>query len=262
MSDRKGFQGMSTFSTEFPVSAKISREQFIQVVVDWVAGIKASNLVGENVSRAAYDNEAELTGPGGERLSLKHVTLPSGFIAGARHSICDDEAREWRTEVVLSNRSALAIVKVRGQCLGATHGVQLQRPRKPFLIKKMLEEGWGGFDGALEVQASPHHFGDKDLELGAQLICGTAPTSLPVVYMSRASDGRLSRALTKSHVPDPVRDQLRSETVADQLLQPSATIHCPWRVVPRCGLLQQDRNRPADTGSSLNIPENCPISGG
>ena len=81
MSDRKGFQGMSTFSTEFPVSAKISREQFIQVVVDWVAGIKASNLVGENVSRAAYDNEAELTGPGGERLSLKHVTLPSGFIA-------------------------------------------------------------------------------------------------------------------------------------------------------------------------------------
>ncbi len=35
----------------------------------------------------------------------------------------------------------------------------------------------------------------------------------------------------------------------------------PWCVASRCGLLQQNRNRPAGTGSSLNIPENCPRIG-
>lgn len=46
--------------------------------------------------------------------------------------------------------------------------------------------------------------------------------------------------------------------ILDYFLQPSALTHCPWRVAPRHGLLQQDRNRPSGTDNSVNQPEICP----
>ncbi|WBL31971.1 hypothetical protein O5O51_09450 [Sinirhodobacter sp. HNIBRBA609] len=176
---------MTTFSTEFPVSNKFTKAALAKMVVEWVAGIKNSTLLNTSDVNLYDDDDAQLIGDNGESLSLKHIELDHGFVTGARHSICDEDGREWRTEIVLTNKGKLATLKVTGQCLAIDQSIPVMRPKRPYLIKKALENGWGGRDGDLDVQPLPHYFGDSDIELAISIILGKSRLSLPVIYVSR-----------------------------------------------------------------------------
>lgn len=185
---------MSSFGTEFPISSKISKAALAKLVGEWACGIKNSTLKNAETIIERDDSEISVTGDFGETLQFRHVEMLDGFVAGARHSISDDMGREWRTEIVLTNKTQSATLRVRGECIAATPDIETVRPQKPFLVKKALEAGWGAYDGLLTVQSLPHYLEDTDEDLGLAMSCilGTSKVSLPVVYISRDHFNRTS----------------------------------------------------------------------
>lgn len=185
---------MASFGTEFPVSPKITKNSLAKMVGEWAAGIKNSSLKDAETAIQNDEDDISVIGNYGETLQFKHVITESGFVAGARHSIGDDIGREWRTEIVLTNTTKLATLRVRGECIAATPGIETERPKRPFLVKKALDQGWGEADGPLTVQSLPHYLSDteEDMALAISCILDTGKISLPVVYVSRDHRNRLN----------------------------------------------------------------------
>lgn len=64
--------------------------------------------------------------------------------------------------------------------------MRLAVPRKPYLIKTILSDGWGGEDGELSVSDCPLWLTDDDagLKVASSVTLGRATRYLPVIYVS------------------------------------------------------------------------------
>lgn len=186
---------MSLFATEFQVSSDLTPLRFTAEVIGWLRGIRDSRILDEASERDLDGDAPRLRAPTGETLAMLRLSYPgTGFTIGFRHDLPDSENRIWRTEGVLRQLSpdSIAMLRVRGQCLAAASVASLQPPRRPHLIRAMVQQGLGGRDGSLPVQTAPHHLSDDEdgQLLASGLIEGSATRHLPVVYVSAISDNR------------------------------------------------------------------------
>lgn len=113
---------------------------------------------------------------------------------GFRHDLPDNQGRIWRTEAVLKRGSADSdqdLVRFRTQCIAGRPGAFLETPKKPFLIKALLKNGWGGYDGEIEVCDEPLWLedNDDDVNLANLILSGKCSKSLPIIYISAIVDG-------------------------------------------------------------------------
>ena len=126
----------------------------------------------------------------GEELRMRELQSADGWIAiGARHDLPDDLGRVWRTECVLRQGAADGnqdLVRLRTQCIATTAGAKLETPRKPYLIKALIKNGWGGQDRHLEVSDQPIWLPDSDegLSIARAVTLGEASKWLPTLYVS------------------------------------------------------------------------------
>lgn len=179
------------FATEFPVTPIATKAAFIGEVVGWLRGSTYSQVLASAEPDLAGDF-AFLQSPNGEELRFREFKDDGGDAIGFRHDYGDGEGRIWRTEGVLKNGGVAktgGIVRLSTQCLAGKSGALLESPRKPYLIKAVLQDGWGGDDGWLQVMDRPHMLADDEegLFLARALVQGEATIHLPVIYVSTTS---------------------------------------------------------------------------
>ncbi len=185
---------MLPFATEFPVKPSESRAAFVAEVITWLRGIRASQILSK-ASDTDLDNEyAHILAETGEELRLREFRSADFWDAiGFRHDLLDGDGRLWRTEAVL-RRAAVDgeqdLIRFRTQCLAKRPGAQLQIPRKPYLVKALLNGGWAGVDGEFSVSDQPIWLEDSDSGLATAhaVTIGTASRWLPIVYVSAIGD--------------------------------------------------------------------------
>lgn len=188
--------GMLPFSTEFPVRASPNRAAFVAEVVGWLRGMKHQTVLSST-------SEAELDGANvhvrsaiGEELRMRELQTSDGWSAiGARHDLPDDLGRVWRTECVLRRGAAEGgqdLVRLRTQCIATTAGAKLETPRKPYLIKALIKNGWGGKDRQLSVSDAAIWLksDSEGLSTASSVTVGDATKWLPVVYVSATGKSR------------------------------------------------------------------------
>ncbi|PQV59022.1 hypothetical protein LX70_00842 [Defluviimonas denitrificans] len=180
---------MGIFATEFPVRENITAKSFVALALAWVRGMQHSTLRIDEKSIEAYDDELIFSGDRDERFVLKRISFDKGFIIGARYDFFDDAGLNWRTECVLTNSGTNASLRVRGQCFSSDHRTLPLTPKKPFLIKSALQDGWGAIDHAFEISDQPIVLKPTDVNLAAELILGEAKTHLPILYLSQCEGG-------------------------------------------------------------------------
>lgn len=181
---------MLPFSTEFPVIPSDNRAAFVKEVVAWIRGMQHQTVLSSK-------SEAELDGANvhvrsntGEELRMRELRTGDGWTAiGIRHDLPDDLGRVWRTECVLKRGAAEGgqdLVRLRTQCIAATLGARLDTPRKPYLIKSLLKNGWGGRDQQFNVTDQPVWIENNNagLESAKSVTLGEAAKWLPSVYVS------------------------------------------------------------------------------
>lgn len=161
-------------------------------VVAWIRGMKHQTVLSS-------DSDAELDGANvhvrsrsgsGEELRMRELASAEGWGAiGIRHDLPDDLGRVWRTECVLKRGAAEGcqdLVRLRTQCIATEPGARLETPRKPYLIKALLKNGWGGKDQPFHVSDQPIWLESSDVDLATAkaVTLGGAAKWLPTVYVS------------------------------------------------------------------------------
>jgi hypothetical protein len=183
---------MTSFATEFPVTPIRNRGTFVALVVSWLRGTSYSTVLDDPRDSELGGDTAHLRSGNGEELRLRELGSNSALEAiGFRHDFPDGEGRLWRTEAVLRRAMSSGgqdLIRLRTECIARRPGVRLESPRKPYLVKTMLHDGWGGKDGELSVSDSPLWLTDDDagLEIARAITLGKATRYMPVIYVSAA----------------------------------------------------------------------------
>ena len=181
---------MQPFATEFPVKRFDNKAAFPSEIFAWVRGMRGSTVLSSASKRELEDENVYLIAASGEELRVRDLTQAGVRVAvGFQHDMPDDRGRVWRTEAVLlrgANDSEQDVVRFRTQCLAKRPGAFLESPKKPFLIKGLLKEGWGGLDGEIEVCDEPLWLedDDEDVTLAELILDGKASLRLPIIYVS------------------------------------------------------------------------------
>jgi hypothetical protein len=181
---------MFPFSTEFPVRPSANRAAFVAEVVGWLRGMKHQSVLS-SASEAELDGtNVHVRSPMGEELRMRELQTAVGWDAiGARHDMPDELGRVWRTECVLRRGAAensQDLVRLRTQCIAASAGARLQSPKKPYLIKALIKNDWGGRDHHFSVSDQPIWLegNEEGFSTASAVTTGDASKWLPVVYVS------------------------------------------------------------------------------
>jgi len=195
---------MAIFSTEFPISTSINRAKFLAQVVGWLQGSKTSSLLNDNTSSDLDGSFAEIKShKTGEQLTFRELAdHTDDWAIGFRYDYPDKELL-WRTEgtIVRNSRHKTPLLRIKTQCLRNTPFAQPEIPKKPFLIKSIIQDLASEFDGLLEISDKPTYLKDDNrgnLELATAIIQGKATLHLPVVYISASTSSRAS--MTKDSI--------------------------------------------------------------
>jgi hypothetical protein len=172
---------------------------------------------------------------------------------------------------------------LRTQCIARDAGARLESPKKPYLIKSLLTDGWGGLDGDLGVSDKPIWLecDERALAIARAITCGRATTILPVIYVSATGEQRWNftrREIEKlaydlggvAHVvvePNrPFSFQLRDVTGGENVYGGTVGLSVPGRGVVRRLYLGWHLQDSADLGkalraAALNLRSQMPSEG-
>ncbi|WP_083100745.1 hypothetical protein, partial [Pseudophaeobacter leonis] len=172
-------------STSFPIRGTITNKDFSYLAIEWLKGINKSTVLDDAVDRQMFDDDARILSKSGELFCLKSIEADTVSAIGLRHEIPDEMGRVWRTECIVSRFKATAWVHVKSQCLISNPDVQQISPKKPFIIKMMIKNGWAIDDGNWPVADTPYALTSSNLDLAERIVSGQELTDLPFVYVSR-----------------------------------------------------------------------------
>jgi hypothetical protein len=102
----------------------------------------------------------------------------------------EDGRREWTTEVVAHQSPEGVLVSVRLERSLLVPGLNIPPPKKPHVVRRLLEDLGGGSDRDLAVQDRPHRLAEAQVGDAARIVRGTAGYRLPVVYISAGRYGQ------------------------------------------------------------------------
>ena len=244
---------MTQFATEFPVSALPSRATFVAQVIAWLRGTNYSKILDKHQDADLEGEMAYLRASNGEELRIREYSGNNWLAFGFRYDFPDDDGRLWRSEAVLRSEkkgNKNGIMRFRTQCIARRTGARLDIPRKPYLIKALLTDGWGGNDGVLTVTDQPTWLVDDyaSLDLAEAISRGQASLHLPVIYVSATGESEwvlTTREIEKlaynlggiAHVvAEPTRQfsfQLRDRTDGENVYGGSLGIALPGHGIMR-----------------------------
>lgn len=185
---------MQPFATEFPIKRFSASAAFVAEVVAWLRGTNYSTVLSSGAQGEFEGENVHLRAASGEELRLRELKGASGQQAiGFRHDLPDEQGRLWRTECVVKFDSGddEDIIRFRTQCLANSPGAILETPRKPYLIKSLINNGFGGTDGTFQVKDAPHFLADNaaGVESARLVVEGRATVNLPIIYISTSHRG-------------------------------------------------------------------------
>lgn len=176
---------MVDFATRFPVKKSIKNSEFSELAIEWLKGIKKSEVLTKYIDQKMYDDDARIEGENGELFSLKSVSSDNVSSIGLCHDMPDGYGRLWRTECVLTHLPQKSWIYAKSRCILLEPDAQVGTPKKPYLVKMMLKNGWAEKDGDRVVFDRHYNLHETDLDLAARIVLGTENAILPFVYVSR-----------------------------------------------------------------------------
>ncbi len=179
---------MLKFSTLFPIDNDASIEKLIDVAQKWIVGSPHSQLTDDELSEYAGQEEWQHQ-VGSETLSIIEANTDNYISAGVRYQKQESELR-WVTDIVGTKLKSGFYVSVQVSCDTNNPAAYIPGPKKPYIVRQLLDSIGNGEDGELSVTDSPHFLSNSDIELASSLIQGASGVQLPVVYVSAESGNK------------------------------------------------------------------------
>lgn len=195
---------MTTFATEFPIKPLRDNGAFVAQVFGWLRGTSYRTVTDQPESKDLHGDAGVFEAENGEQLRFQELKSENGSEAiGFRYDFPDQLGRLWRTETVLWHSAATDgqdLIRLRTQCIARSPGARLDAPRKPYLVKAILQDGRGGQDKLFPVNEKAKYLMDNknSLNTAKEIMLGEATNYLPIVYIS--TDDNSNWAISENQI--------------------------------------------------------------
>ncbi len=171
---------MLNFSTKLYVSDELTSEVFINRVIEWVRGGDYYTF-GEII----WNNEEEFTVENPDKTQRLDIFLYDNNRTVAVHLSNKDGQVLWINDYVLRDVNDKRILAV--QLYSEPLDVSVKQPRifnRPRLLKKIVEDGFGGIDCDISVSDRFVMINKENIEIIENVIKGKQQYFMPIVYVS------------------------------------------------------------------------------
>lgn len=176
------------YQTVFPVNKTKSLNDLAEVIKTWIAGSPHRNITERELSDISRDEF---------RFSKGHVSIES-----LRHEEGADNTYGVRlveksnatrtTDVVAHTGSAGFDFAVAHEYESQRIGDVFRGMSKPRIVKDVIKQLGGGFDGTCIATKTEPHFVEEDaLEFVADIINNASDNRLPIIYISKSNTGQM-----------------------------------------------------------------------
>ena len=204
---------MLLWATEIPVRAERAVADLFDVGRRWIMGSPHTRFTDATFPvMPASGNEIAAT-VGGDSVTLALGRTGTTDVAGLRYVQSARDGLVWATELVGARDVDRFLISVRVSCEASSSGMVLPSPKKPIIVRLLLEQLGGGSDGDLEATDRPLFLEQADMGLAARAIRGELGNALPIVYVS-ASDRH-------THLVSPAHAAYEWSGLAHVLVEPN-----------------------------------------
>lgn len=174
---------MLVWSTEFPILPNRTPDDLLALCRKWLTGSPHSEWANAEVPTASVD-DIVVSSKERHNVAVAKVQFESEAYCGFRHQWQDADHRDWATEIIGWHRENRFLVGIHLHCSTFETGIPLPRPKKPYIVKQILEEMGGDIDGDFLVCDSPRQLAESEIDVAARLLLGEIDHCLPVIYAS------------------------------------------------------------------------------
>lgn len=179
---------MLVWATEFPTEEG-SIEDLLALGVDWLDGSPHHPWSESDVEWAVPEG-TEVYDKNGQVVEVARAETDDARWGGLRHEYVEEgEDREWQMAIVGHENGGGLQVSVRLQCNVLVPGLEVPVPKKPYIVRQIIDRLGGGRDGGLPIGDEPVYLEEHEVDRAANYIVGETQNDLPVVYVSAGWDG-------------------------------------------------------------------------
>jgi hypothetical protein len=174
---------MLVWATEFPLCPGATADGLLNLVKQWIVGSPHSTWRMDMFKNGQLNEIVEYKNEGQTVLVAKAAAENKSWV-GLRYIWSENNERNWTTEIVGSENSGRLCVSVQLYCDLIQPGLHIPHPRKPYIVRQIIQYFGGGFDGNLPVSDNPIFLKEADVDQATKIIKGEAGNQLPVIYAS------------------------------------------------------------------------------
>ena len=180
---------MLVFSTRLPLNDSITRQQILQLCLDWISGsphydVHDLHYDPVSLNDADYANDTL-------NISIRNYTDETCALSAFRLEYTNRTVL-WHNDVIFLEQDAEKTLLIQLECDRTDFGADLLVVRKPYLVRMAVEQGLCGTDHMLPVTDTPIPLNEALYPMCAAIMNGTYPNTMPVVYISRGSNNALN----------------------------------------------------------------------
>ncbi len=174
---------MLVWATEIPIQSGRTVSDLLSLSKRWIYGSPHNSWKASDFSD---EPDGEFVDYTQEKESIRVIKFSENDTkwAGLRHIWSEGAERQWAAEIVGRERSSELLVSVQLHCDLYHPNHVKPKPRKPYIIRQLLEQLGGGLDGGLIVSDQPIVLAEAEVDRAVALITGESDNHLPVVYAS------------------------------------------------------------------------------
>jgi hypothetical protein len=174
---------MLVWSTQFPILPNRTADDLLRLCQKWLIGSPHSEWIDAEVPPIPNDDIVAIS-KNSHCIAIAKIRIGSEVYSGFRHQWQDEDRRDWATEIIGWHSANRFLVGIHLHCSTADTGIPLPRPKKPYIVKQILEEMGGDIDGDFPVCDEPRGLAESEIDTAVRLMLGETDHYLTVIYAS------------------------------------------------------------------------------
>lgn len=171
---------MLIFSTRLSVNDKLTKDEFIKLVIEW----NNTSKYEANIIPGICWNGEYTVSYSHRNLSLDFIEYPDKAILAARYVKRTEEGITWNSDYILNLEEKKICIQL-DRSYSENSIFNDQSFSTPHFISMLIERGYLDTDNGLMVMRKPVSVDMESVQLFSNMLFGGNPYSLPIVYVSK-----------------------------------------------------------------------------
>lgn len=174
---------MLLFSTKFPVKDELTKQKFVEMVIQWNQESPHDKMEGISWDENSYNIKFQ---DGKRTLAIEE--LRDKNVIATRFRKEDENGVVWTTDFILNLEDKIIAICLDRETTEDTTSF-IPRFSPPHFVKRILKNKYSGYDGNLLISEQPHVINLDNYKIVEDIILRKVKYTLPIVYVTKSWAG-------------------------------------------------------------------------